>query len=232
MTTPDILQDFSQYVDWLNPVTLTLRGTGVTYTITHAHRNQVTAREHRRAGGDVRQGDTIWQFPIAESTDPIPLGSTLRLHGTSSSSGVSDDEIWTIIGLNKQVWSSKWEALCRNLAVSEGLNTRVDVLQAAYSSNSDGEQIPSWGILAFNTRAKIQLVEQRANRNYLTDDPEDLYEITFQSDPGFDASASYRVADPAGLIYGILSFSDLDQIDTLPKATCRLLTGYSSSGIA
>lgn len=234
MTIPDIRSDFALYVDWLNPVTLTLRGSGAVYNITHAHRNEVRSLEHLPAGGDVRQGDTIWQFPISESTDPIPLGSTLQVAASaSSSSGVIDTDLWTILNITKQVWSSKWEAHCRNLVVSEGLNTQVDITQATYLSNSDGEYIPAWAILALNVRAKIQLLSDTAQRTQHVDDPAPLYQITFQSDLPFDSAASrYRIVDPQGLIYGVVSLQDLDRIDVLPKALCHLLEGYSSSGIA
>ncbi len=214
--TPDIRRDFEQYVDWLNPAVLVLRGSGTTYFISHAHRNQVPVTEHTPAGGDVRQGDTIWQFPLAETCDVIPLGSSIWMVPALSSSGDSDHEIWTILSITKQIWSSKWEARCRNLAFEAGLNLTVTISRAAWTKNSDGELIPAWAVAYSNVAAKIQQQDQINEIEHDADAGRRTYRITLGTSLAFDPTVDYRVRAPDGTCYRVSSYHDPDRIDQLP----------------
>jgi hypothetical protein len=238
MTRPDITRDFELYVDNLTYATLTIANSaqaGQTFQITTAHRNQVSAREYAPSNGNVRRSDTIWQFPITQAnvaTPIIPLGSTLTLHPSVSSSGVNDAEVWTILSCSKQIWSSKWEVLCRNLAMEANLNTQADIIRATYSSNYDGERIPSWALVSANVRANFQPVTSESKAEKDRDHSDLLYDITLESAPSFTPGVDYRIVDPSGLVYGILEASNLNRIDELPVIRARLIQGYSSSGIA
>lgn len=229
MTTPDILDDFANYVDWLNPATLTIRGSGVTYAITHAHRNQVPISEHTPAGGDLRQGDTIWQFPISETCDPIPLGSTLQLNPSVSSSGISDSELWTILSITKQIWSSKWEAQCRNLSLAANLNLTVSYEVAGYTKDAYGELQPSWTVLDSDLPAKIQLERTTNTIENAADDIDTLYQITLATSLALLPGMSYRFRDSSNNVYLVESYHSPNRIDELPYILARLSSAYGSS---
>lgn len=230
---PNITDDFEDFVDNLVPIVLTIRGSGATYYVTHAHRNQVSVQEPTPGGGDLKQGDTIWQFPQEEApVDTIPLGSTLTLNPTAVSSGIYDSEIWTIQAVSKQIWSTKWEVRARNLGVESGLNTLVDILRATYTSNYDGEMVPDWAVYALNVPAKIQPVSNESDIRDGMEYSTSLFDVTLATQPTFDPGVDYRIADYEGNLYAILSARNLGRIDTLPVLRVRKLTGYSSSGIA
>ena len=72
--------DFQSVTDGLETVTLSIAGED-DQEITSAHRNQATGKQPEPAGGDVKQGDTVWQWPVSASTRP-PLGSTPSLTTT------------------------------------------------------------------------------------------------------------------------------------------------------
>jgi head-tail adaptor len=209
-TIADLADDFATYVDNLEPATLVLRGGSPSYDLTHAHRNQIDTSEHVPADGDVKQGDTIWQFPVSESVsvDTNLLGATLT---------DADGEVHTILSAAHQVFKTKWEVRTRNLAVASGLDTTVIIAVCnSYKHSSSGEAIEAWTTLYDDIRAKIQPESAEAVVAHSADETKRTYRITLQLDLTIIIGGNYRIQDQNGVVYNIQSYHSSERIDQLP----------------
>jgi head-tail adaptor len=214
-TIADLADDFATYTDNVEPVTLLLRvhaedSIQPQYAITHAHRNQISSSEHVPAGGDVKQGDILWQFPVAESvsTDTDLLGSTIT---------DEDGEIHTILSASLQVFKTKWEVRTRNLTVASGLNTTVIIAVCnSYKHSSTGEAIEAWTTLYDDIKAKIQPESAEAVVEHSADETKRTYRITLQLDLTIIIGGNYRIQDQNGVIYNVKSYHSSELIDQLP----------------
>jgi hypothetical protein len=219
--TPSITSDFSLYVDNLTTLTLAVRG-GSTYTVLFAHKNQIGLKEHVPSGGDVKQGDVIWQFSVdctytsggsssglaLESLTEIPLGSTLtEANGT----------VWTILTATLQVWTSKWECACRNLTVVASLDTVVTVQVANYTKDDvTGELRENWATVTSTLAAKIQPEQDTVEVKQGQTQTDRTYRITLATELTIIPRASYRIVDASGYTYKMKSYHASSRIDQLP----------------
>lgn len=219
--SPDITHDFVDYVDYLDPVTLRLRD-GTTYIVTHALRNQVDTTEHTPSGGEVKQGDTVWQFPVAESspTTNSLLGATLE---------EEDGTTWTILSAALQVRSSKWECRARNLIVESGLDTTLTIAQCTYyPHSSSGQPVETWETLYDNILGKVQLETVEATKAHGADDSTSSYRITLAVALPILLGSNYIVFDSSGKAFRLLSYQNPDKIDQLPYIVARRAVRYET----
>jgi hypothetical protein len=133
-------------LDNLQPLTLRITGQA-DQPIASAQDHPADTTDPDRAGGQVKQGDRYWVWPIANTPVQPPLGSLLI---------DQDGNNWTILSLTKkQTPQGVWTARTRNLAVANGLNNVAQVWKATYAKSPAGEALgvtepkgnwPSWPI--------------------------------------------------------------------------------------
>jgi len=205
--TFDPSTDFETVGDGLEIVTLQVYGED-DQTIEHAHRNQVTMKEAAASNGLARQGDTIWQWPLAETPTRPPLGSVIV-------DGKGDR--WTILGIDEQLLGSKWSATCRNLAVEAQLDTLVTIQAASCSKDDAGEAIPSWGDLITDVRARVQPVAAAPDVDGDQNITDLKYEIILEQD-WWSLLSGYtlRIVDAGGTVYRVDDYRRPERIDALP----------------
>lgn len=217
----DFAADFADVVNGLETVTLAYRN-GSSVTINHAHRRAVTWKEIEASGGDVRAGDTVWQWPQSESAAQPPLGSTL-----TDSAG----DVWTILGINpSHQITAKWTAVCRQLAVEERLDTLVTIQVATYTKDDWGVAVPTWADAYTDVRARVQPVTQTPDVAHDADEVEQLVRIMLESDLVIVPGADYRVIDSDLEIYQVVRYEQAERIDALPVLVCERTGTSSSSG--
>ncbi len=214
--------DFADVVDGLEAATLSVSGLG-DQSILNAHRNQITNAEIEASNGKARQGDTIWQWPVSETPTRPVLGSTLT---------DGDGRVWTILAIHKQVLSSKWSAVCRELDIEDGSATLITIQKATYTKGTHGAAVATWANEYTNVRARIQLAAQTIEVEHDADETEDTYRIILESDLSVDPlRADYRVIDGDGDVYSVLSYEQAGRIDTLSVITAqKTISSSSSSG--
>jgi len=202
----DPSSDFETVTDGLEAVTLQVAGQE-DQAIAHAHRNQAKNAEADEADGDVRQGDTTWQWPAAESPTRPPLGSVIV-------DGAGDH--WTILAIDNQVLRSKWSATCRNLAVEARLDTLVTIQQAVYAKSDAGEAVPTWEDLHAGVRAKVQPITKTPEIESDAETTDQAYEIVLEADLADVPAADLRIVDSEGSVYRIDDYRRPSRIDVLP----------------
>ena len=213
--------DFAEVVDGLEAVTLAVSGLA-DQSILNAHRNQITNAEIEASNGFARQGDTVWQWPVSETpTRPI-LGSTLT---------DGDSRTWTILTIFKQVLSSKWSAVCRELAIEETSDTLITIQVATYTKGTHGAPEPAWANVYTSVRAKIQAIDQTPEVEHDADETAEIYRIILAANLSISTvSAAYRVIDADGQIYHVIRYEQPSRIDALPVIVAERTGTSSSSG--
>jgi hypothetical protein len=203
--------DFETIVDGLEPITL--RATGKpSVSVPLAHRGNVSAEEAEASNGQLKQSDTVWQWPSdpAEPLESPALGSTI-LDGALN--------VWTILAIRLQVLSHAWEAVTRNLAVEAGLNNAVTILRATYTRDASGEAIPTWSVLSSGLRARVQPVDSEADVLQGAD------QVTAEVRIVLEASAPaawlaggvhLRAVDASGNHYTVTGYEQSERVDVLP----------------
>lgn len=198
--------DFETVVDGLEAATLQVAGQA-DQPVDNAHRNQVREQEADASAGDVKLGDTIWQWPVAETPARPPLGSAL-VDGQGNR--------WTILRLDEQVLGSKWSATCRDLAVEARLDTLVTIQRAAYAKDAAGEAIPTWSDLHTGVRAKVQPTSQTPEVEADADVTDRQYEIILADDLAVVPGGDTRIVDSQDRVYRIDDYRRPERIDVLP----------------
>lgn len=212
--------DFADVVDGLEAVTLSVSGIA-DQDILKAKRFQVTNTEVEASNGQVRQGDSVWQWPASETPTRAILGSTIT---------DGDGRVWTIIQIHKQVLSSKWSVVCRELAIEETAATLITIQIATYVKDVHGAQVASWADLFTSVRAHVQPIEQTTEIEHDADETEELYRIILSEELAITTlTAQYRVIDADGAIYSVLKYERLSRIDTLPVIVAERTGTQSSS---
>ncbi len=219
--TWDPSTDFEDIVDGLEAVTLSVSGIA-DQAIANAHRNEVTNAEIEASNGQTRKGDTVWQWPVSESPTRPLLGSTLT---------DGDARVWTIREISEQVLSSKFSAVCRELAVEVNANTLITIQIATYVKGIHGAAEPTWATAFANVRARVQPISQTPQVEHDADEATLLYRITLEADLSIDVvRANYRVVDATNAVYLIVSYQGAEQIDMLPTIMAEKQIETSSSG--
>ncbi len=199
--------DFAEIVDGLEAATLSVSGIA-DQDLLNCHRNQVTNMEVEASNGQVRKGDTIWQWPSAESPTRPVLGSTL-----TDGAG----RVWTIQEVHYQVLSAKWSAVCRELGVEATDDTLITIQLATYAKGVHGALVPTWADAYADVRAQVQPITQTTEVEHDQDETKELYRIILATDLAFSTvGADYRVIDADSQIYSIVSYERPSRIDTFP----------------
>jgi len=203
--------DFEAIVDGLEPVTLRVAGEP-SVSIPLAHRGHVSAAEAEASNGQLRQSDTVWQWPSDPSTPLVQpvLGSTI-LDGAL--------QVWTILAVRLLVLSHVWEAVCRNLAVEAGLNNAVTILRATYTRDDSGEAIPAWSVFQSGLRARVQPVTSEAEVTLGADRVAAEVRIVIEESlpaAWIAGGVHLRAIDASGQHYTVTGYEQSERIDVLP----------------
>jgi len=207
----DPRDDFGTIVDGLEPITLRMTGESPV-SVPLAHRNQISTEEVEASNGQLKQSDTVWQWP-ADPAQPLvkpPLGSTIRDQHLT---------VWTILAIRLQVMSHKWEAVCRDLAIEAGLNNAITILQATYTRDNSGEAIATWTVLSSGLRARVQPVDSEAEvlhgADQVTAEARILVEEPLPA-AWLAGGVHLRVVDASGNHYTVTGYEQSERIDVLP----------------
>ncbi len=199
--------DFSDIVDGLEVVTLRRRGSSTTIPVAKAWRFSSKTEDPESANGATVRNDVQWQFEWDESNGEPRLGDTIL---------DANNQCWTILTIEQLRTKTRYRCLTRNLAVTHGLDQRVDIQQAVWEDLGSGPEITSWRTVQAAVPARIQpdrlTVDNLASPATSTATYRIILEETLELDH------DHRFVDTKGTVYQLLEFKQAERIDVLPVA--------------
>lgn len=209
--TFDPVGDFAAVCDGLQAVTFTPAG-GADQSITHALKRSVRRREADPSNGLYTSADVRWHLPIEEVTgEPVP-GGTITEGSTE----------WTILTVDRDTLSDRWRCTCRNLVVTEQLNTVVTIEVASLAKGATGAHVETWSELLDDVRAKIQRMSATEKSEHGVRQLDRSYRAYMRE--RVDLRGKHRLVDSDGTVYLITGYRNPDRIDTLTEVDLSLWT--------
>lgn len=203
----DPSDEFAQWADGLEDVTLRRRDSGETVAIATALRRDILRQEAEPSGGFAGQTDAVWhlQPPVGESAPE--LGDVVidaRKHH------------WTILQTEELVLLGRWKCTTRELRVASGCVDRVDVQRAVWGDLGNGPEIVSWSYVYTALPVRIQADEAVLSNASST--PTSTLRFRIILGDAFPLQPDDRFVATDGAIYRLESLQQADRIDVLPIA--------------
>lgn len=207
MTTEfDPSADFIDIADLLEPVTLRRRGNGEEVSVVSALRRHLSEREAARSNGKYLASDVRWHLPADQLSSAPRLGD--RIVETTG-----DD--YTIVQVSQQVAASRYQVVCRNLAVVHSLCERIDIQEAVVTQGTLGEEVLEWVDHLPGIRARIQPLVRDIHEGEDRRTLRSTHTI-FVAEP-LDLTARHRVVGPEGKIYRVIHMHREEEIGALAE---------------
>lgn len=203
----DIADDLLE-MDGVAQVTLTRR-VGNPQLEVNVLRRKISNREMAISDGRYSSSDARFhiQVNLFDNENPAPvIGDTIT---------DADGDTWTILAVSKTTLDTRYACHCRNLAITEGVSTLVEVQIATYVKGSYGEQVATWATVEGmdSVRAKIQLVsgDRSVDNDRLSQS--EKYQIFFLAE--WTATPSHRIIGPDDTKYRVLGVNNPQDITQL-----------------
>jgi len=210
--------DFSAVCDGLQAVTLTDRE-GTTEGLESGLRRKITEREAAASNGKYTTQDVRWNLSQSEVTLALVPGCTIT---------DADDAEWTVLSVERATLGDRWACVCRNLVVTEGLDTLIAIQVSTPAKGPTGAHVDSWEYLLTDVRAKFQRVaageESERGARRLTRDF-----ICFLREQ-VDLRGHHRIIDADGKAYRVTGYRDPERIDKLSEVDLVLWQENASAG--
>jgi hypothetical protein len=196
--------DLQAVADQLEPIKFRRRGMSSFTLVPHALRRRIRLREARSSDGHVLQSETVWHLPAGELLVAPRLGDLIV---------DAQDQMWTILDIERTDALGSWRLLSRNLAVAAGLDQLVTVEQAIPAKSSAGDLQPNWIPIWSGVRAKIQ--PANSLRKELHDQQSILERFDATLADNLPITQGHRVVDMGGTIYKVVGIEMPERIDQL-----------------
>ena len=203
----DPSDEFAQWADGLENVTLRRRDSGETVAITVALRRDVVAQEAEPSGGAARQTDAVWHLQLPAGESPPELGDIVI---------DARDYHWTIQQTEELSLLGRWKCAARELRVAFGCVDRVDVQRAVWDDLGNGPEIVGWSYVYTALPVKIQPEETLVSDTSST--PTSILRFHIILGEAFPLEPDDRFVAADGAIYRLESLQQADRIDVLPIA--------------
>jgi len=228
----DFSEDLLTYCsDFLESATLKVSGESDVALTDCVLTEPLDKHEMEPSDGQVPQRDTLFVWPVSESSEP-PLGS-IMVDG--------DGTYWTLLNVRHKQHVECWEAHGRNLSIVSVPNNVATILKAGYGKGDDNEALADWvGAVsgeavpteADQVAARFQPSLEAARLFLGADFSKETYRVIFDSTPPIElAGGEYRLVDSDGYRYRIMEYFQEQRIDLYPVAIAvRILEGAEYAG--
>ena len=203
----DPSDEFAQWADGLENVTLRRRDSGETVSITVALRRDVVAREAEPSGGAALQTDALWHLQLPAGESPPELGDVVI---------DARDHHWTIQQTEELPLLGRWKCAARELQVAFGCVDHVDVQRAVWDDLGSGPEIVGWSYVYTALPVKIQPEKTLVSDTSIT--PTSTLHFHIILGEAFPLEPDDRFVAADGAIYRLESIEQTDRIDVLPIA--------------
>lgn len=164
----------------------------------------ISVQEAAASNGEYTISDVRYLLPVAD-LDFIPRpGGTL-----TDSSGVT----YVILSARRDVIASRWNLICRDLAITEDETTLITIQQASYSKDAGGAQVETWSDWQTDVRAKIQRISGSAETEHNKRDTRTTFVAYLETQ--HLVGRNHRVIDSDENVYRVLGYHQPDRIDAL-----------------
>jgi hypothetical protein len=235
----DIEGDFVELVDNLESVTLRIYGQSDIYLRRVVLSEPRSWRELEPTGGQVIRQGTMFVWPQRYSPMP-PLGSMI-IDETGTQ--------WIVLKLVYKGLVKTWEAMCINLSImlapnADNVNANLaTVLIASYGKGEANEPRAIWRGLwsgksppvsdpaatpTDTVPARFQPLVELSQIQFGSEFSAEKYAIYFDTPwPRELAGGEFRIVDPSGNRYRVISYTNEERLDKLPTAlVVRITEGY------
>lgn len=212
----DIANDFLEVADGLALVTLRRPGSSTVTVVPEALRRALGTREAQASGGKYTSDDIVWHLPASYvvTEEPLTTQSVTPHVGDKIDDG---DQLFTILEVHRETFSSRWRCVTRDMAIAAGVNQEVTILRrktrrgkGAAADYTEREEIKT----GFKARIHIdnttrQVVHGRQTaivtaRMFMAED--------------FALDNSYAVLESNGTEWEVVSYFGPEEIGQLPVA--------------
>ncbi|MBL9124449.1 MAG: hypothetical protein JNG90_12510 [Planctomycetaceae bacterium] len=200
------LGDDLAVVDHWEPVTLERRDGGPATPIVRALRRATATREAAPSDGRYVAAEITWHLPAAELAEEPRVGDRIvDAHGA----------VWTIVAADLQTLGQRWRCQGRNLAILAGLDQRVTIQQASWTTTADGAPLAAWSDWRVNVAACVQRLASGAE--YRDARPLTRYEVRVYLADRIELDHNFRIVQGAAVyrVLGCERVAALDQLLTL-----------------
>ena len=214
----DPVGDFVAVCDGLQAVTLADRE-GDTDAVAHALRRAVSLREADASDGLYTASDVHWHLPQEEVAGAPVLGGTIT---------DADDEEWTILATSDDTLGDRWDCICRNLVITEQLNTLVTIQVSTSVKGETGAHEQTWADQQRGVRGRLQREEGQVQSAVGTRQIDPTYKFFFRET--IRLTSRHRIVDSDGNRYRVVGYQDPERIDKLAEARLKPWTDDYLSG--
>lgn len=213
----DPVGDFATVCDGLQAVTFASRVDEVGQSLDGALRRAVSTREAIASNGLYTTQDVRWHLPVEDvDGDPQPGDLVTEDDGTE----------WTILSVVRSTLGDRWACVCRNLVISERLDTLVTVQVATVTKGATGAHSESWANLQAGVRCRIQRLRASDASSLGTRQLERAFTAYMREPLVLDRK--HRLVDSEGVIYRVTGYRNPERIDQLLEVDLELWAGDSA----
>lgn len=197
------INDFLAVADGLQPATLIPRDRPHDQVTVQALFRAMTDREAARSNGRYRSEDRTIHVAHSEAASIIP-GDMIRDEQGSE---------WTVLSASLETMTDRWRSVCRNLVVTERLDTLITIQYGIASQGTSGAQELTWRDYKTRVRGcitRIAAVDQE------TEQSRSLHRAyTLHMREILDMRRNYRVVGADGVVYRVTGYQAPESIDQL-----------------
>ena len=200
-------EDFANFVDRLESVTLQYRGSGGKVAISSALRHSTSTLEAEPSAGAAIQSDATWHLQLPEGEVSPSMGDVLIDESGNR---------WTILDLEELSYLGRWRCSTRELSVAFGCFDRVDIQRAIWDDLGSGPEIVDWSYAFTALPVKIQPLETTVDDSVSPEITASSFYIILSEQISLDPDDRFVAED--GSIYKLVSLQQEDRLDVLPIA--------------
>lgn len=199
-------EDFAEFVDGLELVTLRRRESTEALQIKSAYRLSAEVQEAEPSGGTAQQVDAVWHLQLPGEATAPQLGDIVVDQAANQ---------WTILETQQLTLLDRWKCVTRELRIANGCNTRVDVERAIWEDNGSGLEIVEWKYVCTALPVRIQPDEQKITDASATPPVQQaIYQVMLSESIAIEPDDRLVAGD--SVRYRVQSVHQAERIDVLP----------------
>lgn len=206
---PTVARDFARLGD-LETVRLKFADGPHQKLVEHSLKRPIRRREMEASRGFYQAHDVTWVLKASEC-DRAPVPGCLVID--------SDDGEWTVLTAAHESLRSVYACACRNLVITERLDTLVTVQLGTFAKAAGGADEGAWADLYTNVRGRMQPEDSSGESERGQRKLKRKYTL-FLREP-FALRRQHRIVDSAGKLYRPTGFQFPERIDRLTEITCE-----------
>ncbi len=207
-TKPNLLEDFAEFIDNLELVTLRRKDSTKELLVKTAYRQVAATQEMEPSGGSVLQADAVWQIQLPADAMVPQLGDVVIDQHKNR---------WTILRTEELVRLGRWKCTTRELRIAYDCHERVDIERPVWGDLGSGPVIVDWTEICAALPVSIQLDEMTLDTSTTPPTKQLLFKILLSESIALEPDDRLTAED--GVSYRLESLQHAKHINALPIAS-------------